>query len=250
MRDVGYVQRVFRQHIDQAAMSLSGATLLELGPGDSVLTGVLARLLGADRTWLVDSGNFAERAIEPYQQAVDAFVRDLPSVVAAVQPAHWRSFDDLLEDCRISYATDGLQSLRTIPTGAVDFSFSQAVLEHVRRGDFAATMQELRRVSKPGARSSHEVDLRDHLGGGLNNLRFRAEVWESDTFVRSGFYTNRLRRCEMLDAMQAAGWRVQDHTVHLWDEVPLARDRMDAPFREWPNEELRIRIFTTVLQAT
>src|SRR5438309_2175417 len=41
-------------------------TVLELGPGDSLFTAVIARSLGASQTWLVDTGSFATMAIQPY----------------------------------------------------------------------------------------------------------------------------------------------------------------------------------------
>jgi len=37
-----------------------GFTVLELGPGDSVLSGLVARSMGASRAWLVDAGAFAD----------------------------------------------------------------------------------------------------------------------------------------------------------------------------------------------
>ena len=37
----------------------------------------------------------------------------------------------------------------------------------------------------------HRVDLNDHLGGRLNNLRFTDAIWESVLFRESGFYANR-----------------------------------------------------------
>ena len=39
---------------------------------------------------------------------------------------------------------------------------------------------------RPGGLCSHVVDLKDHLGGALNNLRFSQRVWESRTMAGSG----------------------------------------------------------------
>jgi len=44
---------------------------------------------------------------------------------------------------------------------------------------------------------SHRVDLRDHFGSALNNLRFSDKKWELDWIANSGFYTNRIRLQEM-----------------------------------------------------
>jgi len=81
--------------------------------------------------------------------------------------------------------------LAQIPTEGIDFCFSNAVLEHVDKSDFSRMVKELFRVLKPGGASSHRVDLKDYLGGGLNHLRFSENRWEGKLFKSSGFYTMR-----------------------------------------------------------
>jgi SAM-dependent methyltransferase len=78
------------------------------------------------------------------------------------------SFEDILSACDAIYSTNGMQSYREIPAASVDLIFSQAVLEHVRRNEFVQIAAEMRRILKPDGVASHQVDLRDHLGGGLN----------------------------------------------------------------------------------
>src|SRR5467141_3811336 len=46
-------------------------TVLELGPGDSLFTAVIAKSLGASKTWLVDAGSFATMAMQPYAELMD-----------------------------------------------------------------------------------------------------------------------------------------------------------------------------------
>lgn len=82
------------------------------------------------------------------------------------------NFKDVLAATNSQYFTDGLSSLRSIPTHSIDFIFSQAVLEHLRKHEFLDMMKELRRILKPTGICSHQVDLKDHLGGALNNLTF------------------------------------------------------------------------------
>jgi hypothetical protein len=66
-------------------------------------------------------------------------------------------------------------------------------------------MTECRRVLSDTGVASHSVDLKDHLEGGLNNLRFSEKLWESDFFVNSGFYTNRIQFYEMLNHFKEPG---------------------------------------------
>ncbi len=244
-----YANEVLQRHIQGARIALRDAVLLELGPGDSVLSGVLARLGGAARTYLVDAGAFASTDVERYRQIALACLARYDGDEPSITPSRWRSFADVLDDCRIEYGTQGRASLRQVPDAEVDLSFSQAVLEHVRRLEFAETMRELRRVARPGGFSTHQVDLRDHLGGALNNLRMAPSRWEHDFFTRSGFYTNRLRCREILDAADEAGFSLLRVEPRLWDELPTPKARMHPTFRHWSDEELRIMDFFVVLQA-
>ena len=98
--------------------------------------------------------------------------------------------EELLDVCNAHYEVRGLASLRNIPDQSVDFIWSQAVFEHIRKDFSLDTMRELRRVLHNDGVSSHCVDLRDHPGGALNNLRFPKSLWEKDAIANAGFYTN------------------------------------------------------------
>ncbi|HEX5635068.1 MAG TPA: hypothetical protein VFX50_17615 [Gemmatimonadales bacterium] len=247
MTDVAYARAVFERHLAVLpAPFRPGFTALELGPGDSLFSAVLARLAGAARTYLVDAGAFATDDVALYRDAACALVRDLPS--PPISPTRWTSIGAMLEDCGGSYGTDGLASLRAVPEGSVHLSWSHAVLEHVRHAEFDATMAALRRAMHPQGASSHQVDLRDHLGGSLHNLRFSHARWESPLFRDSGFYTNRIRYTAMLASFTRAGFRVEQVTPERWPAVPLARAALDPEFRDLPDDELRVMAFHAVLR--
>jgi len=91
------------------------------------------------------------------------------------------------------------------------------VLEHIDRCDFDALVFEMKRVMRPGGVMSHEVDLRDHLGGGKNNMRFPAAIWESAFFKRAGFYTNRIACSEIKVAFLQHGFELltEEVTTHV-----------------------------------
>ncbi len=133
-----------------------------------------------------------------------------------------------------------------IPSASVDFLWSQAVLEHVRKADFDAVLIELRRVLKPSGVSSHRIDLEDHLQNGLNNLRFSEGVWEAGWMASSGFYTNRLRYEDILRRFAAAGFEVDVVHSDRWDRLPLSRRRMHAEFRDLAPDDLLVSGFDLV----
>lgn len=241
-----YAIQVFEAHTERAGVksALRGKMILELGPGDSLSSAIIAAAHDA-HTILVDSGSFVRADIEPYVELERELARN------GLRPPDLYScltIEDILDRCNARYMTRGLESLRQIETQAVDLIFSQAVLEHVRLSEFNETMHELRRVLRPDGVCSHRVDLRDHLGGGLNNLRFRESLWESGFFSRSGFYTNRIRYSRMLEFFRSAGFAVEVVGLERWNPLPIRRDRLAREFRALSDEELSISAFDVILR--
>ena len=236
-----YVCGVLASHMQRLGWKdLRGKVLLEIGPGDSLSSALVSRTFGAAKIYLVDTGSYASYELAPYHVLYEYLVhQDLrPPVIS-----HCRSIPELLTVCHGEYLTRGLQSLRQIPDASVDFVFSQAVLEHIRLRDLPATLLELRRVVSPTGIASHEVDLKDHLGGSLNNLRFSDRVWESEFMARSGFYTNRLRYIQMLELFRETGYEPEVVDVRRWDRLPIDRAKLAARFRLLSEEDLLVSQF-------
>ena len=244
MDDPAYAWRVVSEHIGRAGWSdLDGRVVVELGPGDSLATAVIARTLGARETWLVDAGRFARLELAPYVRLAQ-FLRSKGLTPPAIET--FASVEEMLDACGARYETTGLSALSKIPTSQVHLVFSQAVLEHVRRREFAGLLQEMRRILRPDGVASHQIDLKDHLAASLNSLRFAERTWESEFMARSGFYTNRLRRAEIVERFEAAGFTTHVEGVKRWTVLPLPRTALDTAFRGMPDEELTVSQFDIV----
>jgi hypothetical protein len=218
-----------RVHCDACA-PLERFAMLELGPGDTVASAVVA-----SRSFLVDVGAFARADLKPYLRLA-AFMRDAGLAPPPVERA--RSLAEILRLCEAVYLTDGLQSLRALDSLSIDVCWSNAVLEHVRLRDVAPTLTELRRIVR--GRMSHQIDLRDHLADSLNNLRFSHGMWESRFLARSGFYTNRLRASEWMRLLQDADFRIVSVAMQQWSEPPVRRSVLHADFRGMSDEDLSV----------
>ena len=247
MADPSRAIAAFRAHF-QAAQAVHllprDFTTLELGPGDSLLSAGVARAAGGGMTWLVDAGDFARRDAILFHALDDA----LPaSGLPALGLPRDLGFEAILDRLGARYRTNGLASLGEIPSASVDLVWSSVALEHVYREEFEALAVQLARVLKPDGVMSHAVDLRDHLGGSLNNLRFSDRRWESRSWRRAGFYTNRMSQAEILAAFARAGLRADRLRDDLWPAPPLDRSKMDRAFRDRSDEELRIAGFDVVL---
>jgi SAM-dependent methyltransferase len=220
-------------------------TVLELGPGESVATGLVAAAYGASRTYLVDATDHVRRDLAVYRRLL-AFLSDRGLNVGRFASAG--SFEELLEISHTTFLTGGLADLAHVPSASIGLTCSNAVLEHVRLDDFRPTLAELYRVMSPGGLGSHEVDLRDHLGEAQNHLRFSDRFWESAIIGRSGFYTNRITFTAMIERCREAGFAVECPSVWRWSSPPTARAKLAPRFRDLPADELTVKAFHLLLR--
>ena len=232
-------------HVPRIKVKGDNFNVLELGPGDSLFTAVIARSLGASRTWLVDAAPFATTDMPGYVELLELLRQRGLALRLERDP---QTLPDLLQQCNGEYLTQGVRSLAHLPPNSVDFCFSNAVLEHVPKRDLALVAAELFRVLNRNGICVHRVDLKDHLGGGLNNLRFSDATWEGKLFRSSGFYTNRIRFGEMLALFERAGFECHLPRVIRWEKLPTPRAKLNASFRHLPEEDLLVSGFDVVLR--
>ncbi|AFZ14326.1 Methyltransferase type 11 [Crinalium epipsammum PCC 9333] len=246
MDNPNYAYNVFNSHFERTKFE-PGFVSLELGPGDSLLSAIVSKSFGGSASYLVDAGEFAVKNIQPYMIMADFLNKqklDVPNIKLA------QSLEEILKICNSNYGVSGLSFLKEIPAQSVDFIWSHAVLEHIKKEEFLDTFIELRRILKNNGVCSHKIDLKDHLGGDLNNLRFSEPVWESNFMAKSGFYTNRLRYSEMLEVFSKAGFDVEVVEVKRWDKLPTPREKFSRKFTELSEEELRISEFSVILRPS
>jgi len=245
MRSGDYAIRMLNQARERAGIdSIDGLQLLELGTGDSLFSAVLAHAAGASGSVHIDVGEFADRDLAHYRE----FAKLLEERgYKPVDLGDVDTLDELLDRCNARYLTNGLDSLRHVPSGSIGLTWSQSTIEHVRVGELAATARELRRVMAPDGVAVHLVDVRDHLADGLNSLRFSRRVWESNLMANSGFYTNRVRMPQLLELFADAGFAVEVLSARRWDELPTPRHRMAPEFRQLSDDDLRVAVFVVRL---
>jgi SAM-dependent methyltransferase len=230
---------IFKLHYEAANLqNLRGCSVLEIGPGNSGLTAVFAQSFGASRTWLIDTEPLASQDACLFRGAEQFLLKTglpAPNLGAAT------SVDEALTRLKAFYLTAGLESFKKVPDAEVDFLFSNAVLEHVRLGEFADLIAETRRILKPTGIASHVIDFRDHLQHGLNSLRFPERVWESEFMARSGFYTNRIPFPDMERIFRGAGFSVELLQVQRWPNgLPTKQSSMARSFRQMSADSLRV----------
>lgn len=247
MDNVNYLMRVFDGHLNRAGLNykkLKGKRILEIGPGNSIGTALVSASCMAE-SYLIDNGNFACKSIYLYKELNEELIkRDLrPPNVNQI-----KNINELLEKCNAKYLVNGINSFKEIPDNSIDFIFSQAVLEHVNLHDFKELLDQTKRVLNKNGICSHRVDLGDHLGGKLNNLRFSEKLWESNFFKKSGFYTNRLRCSEIINLCNKVGFRVKEIEKRRWFKPVINSSKLNYKFQKFSENELLISGFDILLE--
>ena len=247
MDNVNYLLRVFDGHLTRAGLSyekLKNKRILEIGPGNSIGTALVSASCFAE-SYLIDNGNFACKSIGFYKELKDELLKRglRPPDITEI-----KDISSLLEKCNSKYFVYGLNSFKEIPNNSIDFIFSQAVLEHINLFDFKELLYQTKRVLNKKGICSHRVDLGDHLGGQLNNLRFSEKLWESNLFKNSGFYTNRLRCCEIINICNELGFKIIGIKKRRWSKSVINLSKLNYKFQKYRENELLISGFDILLK--
>ncbi|MGE0709499.1 MAG: class I SAM-dependent methyltransferase [Planctomycetota bacterium] len=242
------VFRGYRALLQAELGRVAGARVLELGPGHTLVPGVLLHAAGAARYAAVDPYPVASLDPEVY--------RELRRQVAC--PAPWepegsaaqREFLARLDGAFLSLEGErarldpervslhALDAARTpFPAGSFDAVLSNATLEHVTDPD--GVLRESWRLLAPGGFASHQIDFSDHRSGrgARDFLQLDAAAWEREIGI--GFeFTNRWRLGDFVAASEALGFRVTVDSVHHEPLAPDERNRLHADFRARSDEDL------------
>jgi SAM-dependent methyltransferase len=209
---------------------------LEIGPGDSLASAIIAYSKGAKKSYLIDSGDYMTKDISKYLNLIEKILGS-----NFLENKKLENIDHIKKEFNIVQLTEGVSSLKTLPDNIIDISFSNACLEHVACNEVEDLFKELKRVSKPGSISSHFIDYKDHLEYSLNNLRFSKEFWEKNIIKKSGIYTNRMRFFEMKNLIEKAGFKCVITNLGKWDRLPILESKLHADFQSFEKEDLLIK---------
>lgn len=261
--DPRYCYAVFARHLIHAHRSGMDAfprTVAELGPGDSIGTGLAWLLAGAERYLAFDVRRYAAREVnlEVFDALVDLFRRRAPipgeetfpelkpPLDAAEFPREW------LDDARLdaALAPERVERLRRdvenlegavdyvvpwdgraqVRPGSVDFLFSQAVLEHVE--DVEGVHRTARAWVRPGGFVSHQIDFKSHgTAPGWDGYRAYREWQWAIVRGRRSYLINRVPDVGHLDALERHGFETVTR-IPAYLEPTLAPARYAPRFRD------------------
>ncbi len=242
-----YAIKIFNLHFKRAYPNNfpKNITLLELGPGDSIASAIIGFSFGVSKTILVDVGDFATKDIRFYKKLI---MKLKMMGLKAPNVEDFSSLKELLNITNAIYLSNGLSSLESISSNSVDLIWSHSVLEHIQKKDFIPVQKELKRILKKSGMASHNIDFQDHLNHALNNLRFSEDLWESNVFLKAGFYTNRIPAKSMHSIFQKVGFTIKKESFGKWPKMPTKRKNIHKDFDKYTDEELMNRTSNVLLE--
>lgn len=218
-------------------IDLKGKKVCEMGPGEYLSHAFLEYQLGADKEILLEIADYAG-----IDSPVDLSKLKLDNNYRAVRALPILDLNEkmgvYLQKINALYNTNGFEGYRQVPDNSVDYVFSFAVLEHIRKRIFLDTMKETYRLMKSGGMAYHTVDYKDYFGGKKNQLRFRESVWEDDVHYRMDNYTNRIMCSEMCRIFQNIGFEIVSVKKTYFQKLPIRRIKMERCFSEISDEDL------------
>lgn len=233
-----YAIEIFNKHFPDAnEIPKVPFVFLEIGPGDSLFSGIIASSKGAKKSYLIDYGDYVSKDIHKYRELIEILYG--ADYLAKLK---LNDINDIKKHFNIEHLVMGLTSIRTLPENSVDLSFSNACFEHVYANEVQDYFREIRRVSKKGSISSHCIDFKDHLAYSLNNLRFSQKFWETSLVKKSGIYTNRMRLSEMKNVVTKAGFNCEVTQVEKWDRLPVPVEKLHEDFKSYKIEDLLVKV--------
>jgi SAM-dependent methyltransferase len=265
-----YCYSVYLRHLvklAEAGLPTAPRAVAEIGPGESVGAGLAALIAGAGRYVGLDVKHYALRpdTLALFDEIVALFRERVPipggSEFPTIKPElrddafpsrilsaerMVRALDPVrLDALRGRIARGGEESpfghiapwhdAGSIAPGAVDWIFSQAVMEHV--DDLALTYRACREWLAPGGVMSHQIDMKSHGTAAAWNghWAYSDAMWRV-VRGRRLYLVNRAPASAHRAAMAAAGFAIiTEQPVIRRDGLP--KSRLAARFRAMSDED-------------
>ena len=196
-------------HLKQYApnKSISGKSILELGPGSDLGIGIYLLDKGCSQYYTCDVNNLMSSTPDSFY---DVLFRRIESMNTFANIAFLKEQLRHAQEgipSRLHYAVrEDFDLVAAFGESKVDFVFSQAAFEHF--DDIEETIVKLGRICRPGAIIVAEIDLRTHSrwirDKDPNNI-YRYQGYVYDAFWFRGI-PNRVRPFQYKEAFERLGW--------------------------------------------
>lgn len=220
---------------------LAGRSVVELGPGDLLTSGLSILAAGAARYAAVDrfAGDYAGGEGRKWYAAIEA---NWAAKYPAIPWPAWLTADAFPHGYpdRVTSLEFGVERVPDI--GQFDIVCSFQVGEHV--SDIASFANVTKAMMTRAGVAVHRVDFGPHgawekYSDPLTFLRLPDLAWRLMGSARG--IPNRRRVHEFVDAFHAVGLSVELHDLEVYESARIDRAKLNRRFRAMPPESVRTR---------
>ena len=175
-------------------------SFLELGPGDSLKSGLKAVSVGFNNYYFIDNNNYANDYLSVFQNINNT--------------KNNNKIHSGKEKNYCFYFTNAEKSFSNLSNDSLSFVFSNSVLQHIASNKVSYVLSELNRASSPNCIQSHVIDLRDMINRSKIHLSIPNFIWESKFLKSKSIYTNRFSFTKWKDLFINANFNIIDISVY------------------------------------
>jgi len=234
--------------------NINGATIMEIGPGGSMISALLFYLLGAKKVYAFDHLNqikykLLEKNINIMGQCLEEIskIHNIDLEVLRDRVEHISSASNLseaLNNASIDYCAPGDAAETKLNASSVDIIYSHAVFEHLPVDLINEITIESKRILKPTGIAYHSIDVHDHYAFDtsitkVNFLKYSPNFWSFFNHNKLAYH-NRLRAKQFKDMFESLGSNTLLYEVKIEQESLEAVQQMkiDKHFSGMTFEEL------------
>jgi SAM-dependent methyltransferase len=215
-----WAANMFKQFAVKHLGSLKDLSIVEIGPGSTMVPAALYASAGAKHLYCVDIYEHpAIRDALPYRTAFDLakldpdyFVRDANEIILKEEGGKAILNPDYITFLKRESFDTGL------PDASVDYVFSMATIEHLN--DPLQSIMEWKRILKPGGISAHIAGLADHRDFSkpyeylkLDPAAWRAQFGPGRTPLHD--FVNQWRPVDFRRAFEQAGFEILEYATEI-----------------------------------
>lgn len=255
-----YCYAVWIKHLNQLTennIPFDLKTVAELGPGDSIGTGLAALLSGVEKYYALDVVDYSNssRDLEIFEELIILFKNKAQPGYGIKYPE--QIFTDsylnkVLEENRVKRIRDCILAnnnndmiVKFIPwmnkditqINSVDMIFSHAVMEHVE--NIAETYQHMFLWLKPGGIISHQIDYWSHDTSKKWNghWTYSDMIWKIIKGKYSSLFINRHPHADHINEMNNSFFQILSE-VKSFNNSGLSKEKLAERFRNITDEDL------------
>ena len=190
MDDLNYCKSIFNQHVLKIKKNSSVKNILEIGPGDSCYSALLALRNDFKNITLIDKDS--DQLLSTLKNLKEMGIKI--KKINSYGNLNVFSFNEKKKSIKVYILKEDFKNIPSIKLPSNDIIFSNAVLQHLDKNQLINLLEFCEKVSSNKTIHSHQIRFTDHITGAnqyFDHYKVPKIIWESKLLKKFPFWTNR-----------------------------------------------------------